>query len=58
MTKTVKVTAHKNKDGSYTAFIFNGGIQAVKSITRRYKKDALVAANIEIDYNEYNFLGV
>ena len=55
--KNYELKTHKNKNGSYTTFIFNGGFKAVKEITYKFKKDSIVMAKIEIDNNEYNFLG-
>lgn len=56
--KNCKLKTHKNKDNTYTTFIFNGGFKAVKEVTYKFKKDSVNMAKIAIDNNEYNFLGV
>ncbi len=50
-------TLKNRKTGTYATFIFPPeGIQAVKEITSKLKKDSIALAKIAIDYNEYNFL--
>lgn len=50
--KNFKLVTYKNKSGSYTTYVFNGGIKAVFKVTYKFKKDSVGIAKIKIDNNE------
>ena len=50
--KNFKLNTYKNKSGSYTTYIFNGGIRAIKEVTYKFKKDSVAIAKVMIDNNE------
>ena len=54
--KGCTLKTYKNKNGSYTTYIFNGGIKSIKEVTQKYKRYSIELAKIAIDQNEYNFL--
>ena len=55
--KSAKLDTHKNKNGYYTTYIFNGkDLKACKEVTYKLKRDSISMAKILVDNNDYNFL--
>ena len=50
--KGFKLVTYKNKNGSFTTYIFNGGVKALNSFTQQLKKHAIGIAESRIDHGE------
>ena len=50
--KGFKLVTYKNKDGSFTTYIFNGGLKALNKFTQKLKKHAIGIAESRIDYGD------
>ena len=53
--KECKLITYKNKDSSYTTYVFaKGNTKAVEKYNGTLKRNSIEMAQIAIDYNEYN----
>jgi phosphoribosyl-ATP pyrophosphohydrolase len=49
----MKLKTYKNKNGSYTTYVFNGGIKAIAKYTQKLKKHSVSMAMIAVDNNDF-----
>jgi hypothetical protein len=54
--KGYKLVTHKNKNGSFTTYVFNGGVKALNNFTQAQKRHSIGIAQDRIDSNELGSL--
>ena len=49
----MRLKTYKNRNGSYTTYVYNDGVRAVAKYTQKLRKHSIAMAEIAVDNNDF-----